>query len=277
MAAKPGIMNLNEYGITNHSFFGLKVTSFEPADLERLLIDAVRQGEGLTAYGYSLTLLPRFRTMPQIYPIAESCDIMVADGKGLYHLCRWFGVPLRSDWAIYELTDKLLELADRERFSVLLLGADADSNRRAGENLAQRYPGARILDGINGFYDVSREHEVVNSINERNPDILMVGMSSPKKEEFLSRQQRNLKARVIVLIGGVIDIYAGNTSTIPRWVKRLCLTWVYRVLQEPVRTRHILLNGLKVLFGLLPALMWRVVICRNKAFSIPAFYGILST
>ncbi len=266
-------MNLEKYNIQNLSLYGLKATRFEEQNLKRCFCDTVRAGGKLVCYGYSLTILPRFRTMPQIYAIAESCDIMVADGKGFYHLCQLFGVPLQSDWAVYEVSDQLLSMAEKEGFSVMLLGADVESNCLATVNLRGTYPNARILDGHHGYFSETEESAVVEQINAQNPDVLLIGISSPKKEEFVFRNRAHLKARIIVLMGGVIDIYAGKTKPIPPVVKKLCLTWLYRFVQEPRRTRHIVLNGLDVLFRLIPAMAWAKWVKKDKNFSIPAFYG----
>ncbi len=270
-------MDFEKYNIKNLSLFGLTATCFDEQDLARCLCDAIRTGEQLVCFGYSLTLLPRFRVMPQIYKIAESCEIMVSDGKGFYHFCKLFGLPLRSDWAVYEVSDKLLDLAEHNGFSVLLLGSDMESNRLATDNLRGTYPNAKILEGHHGYFKEEDEAKVVEQINALNPDVLLIGISSPKKEEFVWRNRSRLKTKIIVLMGGVIDIYAGKTKPIPPVVKKLCLTWLYRFVQEPRRTRHILFNGLNVIFRLIPALAWARWIKKDKTFSIPAFYGVSVT
>jgi N-acetylglucosaminyldiphosphoundecaprenol N-acetyl-beta-D-mannosaminyltransferase len=183
-------------------------------------------------------------------------------------------VPLDSDWALYEVTDALLAHSATEGFSVMLLGTDVESNRLATDNLRKAWPGAKILDGHHGFFRQDEESEVIARINEQNPDVLMIGMSSPKKEEFVWRNREKLKAKIVVPMGGVIDIYVGKTSPIPLIIKKLCLTWLYRFVQEPRRTRHIFFNGLNVLFRLIPAMAWAQWIKKDETFSIPAFYGV---
>lgn len=103
--------------------------------------------------------------MPQIYRIAESFDVMVSDGKGFYHLCKLFGVPLESDWALYEFTDALLEQAQTDNFSVMLLGAKEESNQTATRNLREKYLGTQILDGINGYFSERDEESIITRIN----------------------------------------------------------------------------------------------------------------
>jgi N-acetylglucosaminyldiphosphoundecaprenol N-acetyl-beta-D-mannosaminyltransferase len=260
--------------VKNFSLFGLRVTQFSEAGLLRHFNESIRDGRQVICYGYSLTLLPRFRQFPQICHIAETFDIMVADGKGLYHLCKIFGVPLKSDWALYEVTDALLAHSAKEGFSIMLLGTDAESNRRATDNLRKTWPGSRILDGHHGYFSEEEEAAVVERINAQDPDVLMIGMSSPKKEEFVWRNREKLKARVIIPMGGVIDIYAGKTTPIPYIVKKLCLTWLYRFIQEPIRFGYTILDALDVLFRLIPAMAWARWVRKDPAFSIPAFYGV---
>jgi len=267
-------VSFTDYEIVNRDFFSIRITSFKSADLMRYFSDCIEQGKKTRCYGYSLTLFPRLRELPKIYTATKDYEIMVADGKGLYHLCRMFGIPLESDWALYEVADALLAMADQKAFSVMLLGADEENNKQAVENLRTNYPNAVILDGHHGYFSEEEESAVADQINEQNPDILLIGISSPKKEEFVWRNRDRLNAKIIVLMGGVIDIYAGKTATIPPLVKKLCLTWVYRFVQEPKRTRHIFFNGLHVLFRLIPVLAWARWVKKDPHFSIPAFYGV---
>ena len=265
---------LDRFDIQNHVRFDLKITAFDTPDLMRFFAACIEEGGQAVCYGYSLTLLWKFSELPQLPRIANRFEIMVPEGRGFYMLWKMFGVPLRSDDSLPEITASLLELADRRGFSVMLFGTDAASNLRASENVKAAHPGAEVLPGQDGYYGSDEERRIVDLINERKPDILLIGMSSPKKEEFVDRYRDELDVRVIAPIGGTIDILAGKTKTIPRIVKKLSLTWLYRFVQEPRRLFGPLFKaGLSAIFVLIPRLFWEAKVRGNDDFSIPEFYA----
>lgn len=53
----------------------------------------------------------------------------------------------------------------------------------------------------------------------------------------------HLKA-VMLGVGAAFDIFAGKQSEAPRWISRIGLEWLYRLLLEPKRLwrRYLLLN-----------------------------------
>jgi N-acetylglucosaminyldiphosphoundecaprenol N-acetyl-beta-D-mannosaminyltransferase len=255
-------------------FCGLKVSVFSAEELRRAFLGHIQSKAQLVCYGYSLTMLPRFREHPKIHNIANGFDVMAAEGKGFYWLCKLFGIPLRCDYSLTEIMYLLLRLANENGFSVLLFGTDHESNRQATANVQRQFPNANVLQGIHGFYTQEEEQAVVAQINAANPDILLIGMSSPKKEDFVDRYSSQLKARIIVPLGGNIDVLSGRVMPIPYWVKKSSLTWLYRFLQEPRRLyRSVLLSGFSVIGCLLPRLFFEISIKRNKSFSIPAYYA----
>jgi len=266
--------DLERYDIQNHVLFGLKVSAFDTSGLMRFFAACIEEGGQAVCYGYSLTLLWKFSELPQIPKIANRFEIMVPEGRGFYLLLKMFGVPLRADDSLPEVTVSMLELADEHGYSVMLLGSDEQSNLAASGNIRSRFPNARTLPGMHGYYGPEDEPAVVELINKQRPDILLIGMSSPKKEEFVDRYRHELDARILAPIGGTIDILAGKTKPIPRIVKKLSLTWLYRFCQEPSRLFGPLFRaGMSAIFILIPRLFWESVVRRNQSFSIPEFYA----
>ncbi len=257
------------------SCHGLKISLFDDDELAAHFLDAVRRRRQTVCYGYSLTLLPRFAQLPHIHRISETFQVMTADGKGFFWLCRWLGIPVRSDATITDAMQLLFRLADEHRLKVMLLGSEPDANRRATERVRADWPRADVLEGHHGFFSLEEEPAVVDLINRRRPDILMLGMSSPKKEEFVERHRARLDVPVILLIGGNIDMLSGRVRPIPRWIKKAGVTWIYRIVQEPRRLgAGMLRNAGSVVFRLFPRLFWEHVVRRNAGFSIPRFYGV---
>jgi len=261
--------------IETNSFLGLKYSLFNLQELKTEIILTIINNRKKVFYGYSLTLLPKFKHYPEIYSYSNQFDYFLADGKGYFFFLRLFGVKLKSDISLPDLANIILDMANKDKFSVLLIGADKKTNSIATKNIKNNYPKAEVFEGIDGYFSKQEEVTIIEKINIMNPDIILIGISSPKKERIAYEWKEILNCKIIVPCGGVIDVLAGKTKREPFIVKKLGLTWLYRVVQEPIRLfKPLLIGGISVVFFLIPKILFEVVIKKNKEFSIPNFYGI---
>jgi N-acetylglucosaminyldiphosphoundecaprenol N-acetyl-beta-D-mannosaminyltransferase len=67
------------------------------------------------------------------------------------------------------------------------------------------------------------------------PDIIWVGLSTPKQELFMSSTLANLDVPVMIGIGAAFDLISGKVRQSPRWIQRTGFEWLYRLIQEPRR------------------------------------------
>ncbi len=96
-------------------------------------------------------------------------------------------------------------------------------------------PGLRVVGYRNGYWRYEEEAAVVKLIADSRPDLLFVAISSPKKEEFLSRYQAEMKVPFAMGVGGTFDVVVGNLKRAPLWMRQWSLEWFFRFLQEPDR------------------------------------------
>jgi N-acetylglucosaminyldiphosphoundecaprenol N-acetyl-beta-D-mannosaminyltransferase len=162
-------------------------------------------------------------------------DLVLADGMPLVWLSRLRGRPLPERVAGIDLMFRLFELANRRRLRVFLLGADQETLTQVVAISRQRYPHMRLAGFRNGFFSDAQEEEVARQISESRPDILLVAMTSPKKEIFMKRWGSLFGAVVCHGVGGSFDVMAGRVRRAPHWMQRCGLEWLFRVLQEPHR------------------------------------------
>jgi exopolysaccharide biosynthesis WecB/TagA/CpsF family protein len=76
---------------------------------------------------------------------------------------------------------------------------------------------------------------VVNRINEVAPDLVWVGLSTPKQERWMAAHHGRLRAPAVLGVGAAFDIHAGTLQQAPIWVQRQGLEWLYRLYREPRR------------------------------------------
>ena len=136
--------------------------------------------------------------------------------------------------------------AERRGVPVFLLGARADVLERAAEAVRRRHPGLRIAGTQDGYFDEEDDRSVVEAVNASGALLCYVGISTPKKERWVARRMRDLRAPVVMGVGGSLDVLAGVTRRAPRWMQRLGLEWLYRLMLEPRRMwRRYLLGNIE--------------------------------
>jgi N-acetylglucosaminyldiphosphoundecaprenol N-acetyl-beta-D-mannosaminyltransferase len=85
--------------------------------------------------------------------------------------------------------------------------------------------------------------ELVDDINRAQPDIVWVGLGTPRQERWMSAHRDSLAAPVLVGVGAAFDFGAGTLRQAPRWMQKSGLEWLFRLAVEPKRLwRRYLLN-----------------------------------
>ncbi len=77
--------------------------------------------------------------------------------------------------------------------------------------------------------------DLINIINRSKVDILFVAVGSPRQERWIQEYLPKLNVKVCQGIGGTLDVIAGNVQRAPRFVQRLGLEWLCRLIKEPKR------------------------------------------
>lgn len=75
----------------------------------------------------------------------------------------------------------------------------------------------------------------VAAINQAQPDIVWVGLSTPKQERWMAAHLGRVQAPVMIGVGAAFDFLAGTKPQAPRWMQRHGLEWVFRLGSEPRR------------------------------------------
>ncbi len=79
------------------------------------------------------------------------------------------------------------------------------------------------------------EPEVIAQIVAARPDVIWVGLSTPKQEYWMANHVRHFPGTMLVGIGAALDTFAGLQPRAPAWMRSAGLEWLYRLAQEPQR------------------------------------------
>jgi N-acetylglucosaminyldiphosphoundecaprenol N-acetyl-beta-D-mannosaminyltransferase len=174
-------------------------------------------------------------TSPDLADIVRGCEIVNADGMSVVWASRLLGRALPERVAGIDLMDAVLARAAARGHRVYFLGARAEVVRTVVEIESERHPGLCVAGARDGYWSPEEEAEVVADVAGARPHVLLVAMSSPRKEEFLSRHLHAMGVPFAMGVGGSFDVVAGLTSRAPRWMQRAGLEWLHRLGQEPGR------------------------------------------
>ncbi len=162
-------------------------------------------------------------------------DLILADGMSIVWACKILGTRLPERVAGIDLMEKILESCNQQARRVYLLGAAQDVLDKVQQLIRERHPGVVIVGARSGYYKPEEEETVAQEIAAAKPDVLFVGMSSPRKERFLLRWWSTMDVPVCHGVGGAFDVAAGKVKRAPRVWQQAGMEWLYRMLQEPRR------------------------------------------
>ena len=162
-------------------------------------------------------------------------DLITPDGMSVVWGLRLLGQARTERVAGVDLMARLLREGASRGWSFFLLGARPEVAERLPSKVEASFPGARVAGTQHGYFPASEEARVVARIRESRPDVLFVGMPSPRKERFLLDHREALGVPFAMGVGGGLDLLAGRTRRAPVWMRRSGLEWSYRVIQEPKR------------------------------------------
>lgn len=170
----------------------------------------------------------------------DDASLVLADGWPVVAASRLVGKPLPERVPGSDLVPLLLQAASPERpLRVFLLGAASGVGEQAARNIRGQCPGVDIVGVYSpplGFEkDEDENAKIIYLVEQTEPDILVVGLGAPKQELWVHANQDRLRAKVALCVGATIDFLAGEKARAPRWLQRLGLEWLHRMLSDPKR------------------------------------------
>jgi len=137
--------------------------------------------------------------------------------------------------------DFMMEMCRRSRlgdFRHFLYGGAPGVAEQLRTRLEALMPWLRIVGTYTPPYgplSARQEAELLASVTQSEPDILWVGLSTPKQERFMAQYWGRLPVKLMAGVGAAFDLHAGLKSDAPQWMKQCGLQWLHRLAQEPLR------------------------------------------
>jgi N-acetylglucosaminyldiphosphoundecaprenol N-acetyl-beta-D-mannosaminyltransferase len=177
----------------------------------------------------------QIRSVDWLRQLFEAADLVIPDGIGIVIAARLLYGRKLTRVAGADLMQAICAVAPAHNYRIFIYGSSETTNRQAVEVLRQRHPGIDIVGVQHGYFPVEKMDDLISRINNASPDILFVGLGSPRQEMWIQHHLPKLRVKVIQGIGGTLDVVAGRVKRAPPWLQAAGMEWLYRLLCQPSR------------------------------------------
>jgi N-acetylglucosaminyldiphosphoundecaprenol N-acetyl-beta-D-mannosaminyltransferase len=165
----------------------------------------------------------------------DHAHLVTMDGQFVVRAARALGQVAPERVAGVDLMEALLAHSMRCRYSVYLLCGSDDVVKDCVVRARERHPSLIVAGYRNGYFEAEDEPAIVAAIRDARPDILFLGLGSPKKEQFMKSYYRELGVPFVMGVGDSFEVLARRVPRAPKWMQRSGLEWSHRIAQEPRR------------------------------------------
>lgn len=189
---------------------------------------------------------------PMFKTILRDASLVVADGMPLVWMGRWRGFKMPRRVYGPELMEAFFKTTGK-RYRHFFYGGSPGVADLLGNRMRKVY-GIKVVGTYSPPFrqlGPEEEKEIVRTIRSTLPDVVWVGMSTPKQEKWMRAFRDRLKVPVMVGVGAAFDFRTGRTKQAPVWMREHGLECLFRLASEPRRLwRRYLVYG--------PQFVWNV-------------------
>jgi N-acetylglucosaminyldiphosphoundecaprenol N-acetyl-beta-D-mannosaminyltransferase len=175
---------------------------------------------------------------PSVMRAFARAALVVPDGTPLAWIGRAQGFKGMNAVPGPELMLRVFEDARFAHRTHYLYGGKPGVADELAETLRKQFPGAQIAGTYTPpFRELTapEEAQLVREVNALGPDIVWVGISTPRQDLWMNRMLPRLRTKLMFGVGAAFDFNSGHIRNCPPWVKRAGLHWLHRLMQEPRR------------------------------------------
>lgn len=184
---------------------------------------------------------------PEVRGALRAADLVVADGMPLVWLGRIHGHRMQRRVYGPELMWRFCRATMARGYRHFLYGGAPGVAEALAKRMEESFPGIVIAGTHAPPFRPLRppeRAEVIRTLRAARPDVIWVGLSTPKQELWMSEMRGELDSGVLVGVGAAFDVNSGRTAQAPAWMRERGLEWLFRLTHEPRRLwKRYLLRG----------------------------------
>ena len=175
---------------------------------------------------------------PEFRRILNRAFLCTPDGMPLVWVGRWQGQKQMDRVYGPDLMLAVMELSEKKGWRHFFYGGAEGTAKLLQAKLLERFPKLQIVGaGEPPFRPLNAEEQnkLREDVRAARPDIMWVGLSTPKQERFMAQYLDQLDVTLMFGVGAAFDFLAGKVRQAPRWMQRSGLEWCFRLAREPRR------------------------------------------
>lgn len=216
--------------------FQLKIDSATEAETIQLIEESIiNRNKPLQHIVVNVAKIVHAQKDEELRNAINNSDIVNIDGQGVVWALKLLGHKVPGRVAGCDLFQSLVALSAEKGYRPYFFGAKEEVVNEMVRRFREKYPSLQVAGYRNGYYSEEEEPQIAEEIRKAKPDLLFLGITSPKKELFIDRYTAAMEIPLTMGVGGSFDVVAGKVKRAPRWMQRAGLEWFYRILQEPRR------------------------------------------
>lgn len=215
------------------NIFGVQFDNFTIAETVEQAVSF--ENKPFVLYTPNPEIVQAARKDKEFCDILNTASVVTPDGIGIVYASKILGGHIKERAAGFDICCGIIEKLAQKGGSVYLFGGKPGVAEQAKEKVEETYKGIKVCGVADGYFDETKEKEIIADISEKAPDLLLVCLGAPKQEKWIYNHKDILNAKILVGAGGSIDVLSGNTKRAPKFFIKLGLEWFYRLLCEPKR------------------------------------------
>lgn len=172
--------------------------------------------------------------------VINNAQMVTADGSGVVWASHQLGEPLKQRVTGIDLVNSICEQSAKDKWKIYILGSAPGVAAAAAVNIRNKFPGCNIVGTHHGYFNAKEEKQILAELEQLKPDVLFVALGAPKQEYWIADHLAELGIPVGMGIGGSMDVLSGNVKRAPKWMQKMSLEWLYRLLIQPTRFKRVL-------------------------------------
>lgn len=216
---------------------GVRIDALSPEGAMQRLAES-SYGRPLAVHlcnAYTLSLAQR---NPAYRALLNRSDLNLADGQPVAWVGRRFGHrQLHSSVRGPSLMGDVIKQGQDKGLRHYFYGSTLEVCERLQREIERQFPAAKVV-GVESppfrALTTDEERALVRRIRHARPDIVWVGLGTPRQDQFV-REFREILGTTLVAIGAGFDFLAGTKRVAPEWMQRAGLEWFFRLASEPRR------------------------------------------
>lgn len=233
-------------GLTQLSVMGLPI--HQSSDYVRWLNQRIEQHKGTHVVTLNAEMCMQAQENPQLHRFIEGADLVAPDGSGIelffrilkrQSMRRYPGIELAAD-LLASVGDRTPPESSIPAPKVAFYGGKPDVVEAAANYWKRRSPNLNLVIVQHGYVQGPQLTAFRQQLEQQQPDLIFVGLGVPRQEFWIAENRHLCPHAIWIGVGGSYDIWSGQKTRAPQWMRNVHLEWLYRLYQEPWRWRRML-------------------------------------